>query len=183
MKNIKLVAGIFLILTAFTFTSCETEPIDSAINLDDFTPVGGGGGAGTFTAKIGSDVFNAQQIVAELSGSAFGPEMNVIGIMPNGKTMSIQLINPAVGTFAANTNFESLLFFQYNEDLTGTHAFSSFNSTSSTSVGTLTITQYDIAAKKISGTFSFTGFNASSATDQRQITEGIINNVTFTVVP
>ncbi len=36
MNKIKLIAGIFLILTAFTFTSCENEPIDSAINLDDF---------------------------------------------------------------------------------------------------------------------------------------------------
>ncbi len=34
MKNIKFLAGIFLILTAFTFTSCENEPIDPAINLD-----------------------------------------------------------------------------------------------------------------------------------------------------
>ena len=36
MNKIKLIAGIFLILFAFTFTSCENEPIDGAINLDDF---------------------------------------------------------------------------------------------------------------------------------------------------
>ncbi|MDN3677488.1 fibronectin type III domain-containing protein [Flavobacterium paronense] len=36
MKNIKLIGSIFFILTAFTFTSCENEPVDSAINLDDF---------------------------------------------------------------------------------------------------------------------------------------------------
>jgi len=36
MTKIKLIAGIFLLLTAFTFTSCENEPIDSALNLDDF---------------------------------------------------------------------------------------------------------------------------------------------------
>ncbi|MEO5776727.1 MAG: DUF6252 family protein [Flavobacterium sp.] len=183
MKNIKLLAGIFLILTAFTFTSCDNEPIDSAIDLDDFTPIGGGGGAGTFTAKIGSDTFNAQQIIAEVSGSAFGPEINIAGVMPNGKLMNVQLINPAVGTFTANTNFETLLFFQYNEDLTGTNSFSSFNSATTESVGTLTITQFDIAAKKISGTFSFTGFDSSGSTNQRQITEGVINNVTFTVAP
>ncbi len=182
MKNIKLVAGIFLIFTAFNFTSCETEPIDSAIDLDDFAPIGGGN-AGTFTAKIGSDVFNAEQILAELSGSAFGPEMNIVGIMPNGKSMGIQLINPAVGTFTASTTFETLLFFQYTEDLTGTNSFSSFDSATSTSTGTFTITQYDIAAKKISGTFSFTGYNSSSASNTRQITEGVINNVTFTVAP
>lgn len=36
MKNIKLVVGLFLILIAFPFTSCTTEPIDPAINLDEF---------------------------------------------------------------------------------------------------------------------------------------------------
>jgi len=182
MKNIKLIAGIFFILTAFTFTSCENEPIDSAIDLDDFNPINGGG-AGTFTAKIGSDNFSAQQIIAELSGSAFGPELNISGIMANGKIINIQFINPAIGTFIANTNFENLLLFQYNEDFSGTNSFTSFNATTSESVGTLTITQYDTTTKNISGTFSFTGFNSTSVTNQRQITNGIINNVTFTVAP
>ena len=50
MKNIKLVASIFLILTAFTFTSCETEPIDSAIDLDDFNPVTSVSGSYLMTA-------------------------------------------------------------------------------------------------------------------------------------
>ena len=36
MKNCRLVIGLFLILTACFFTSCENEPIDSAINIDDF---------------------------------------------------------------------------------------------------------------------------------------------------
>jgi len=180
MNKIKILFGIFSVVISFTFTSCDNEPIDSALDLDDFTPIVGG--TGTFTAKIGSDVFNAEQILAELSSSAFGPELNIGGIMPNGKVMSIQLINPAIGTFTANTNFENLLFFQYNEDLTGTNSFSSFNSTTSLSAGTLTITQYDIVAKKISGTFSFTGFNSMSA-NQRQVTDGIINNITFTIAP
>jgi len=35
MKNIKILAGLFLLLTAFI--SCDIEPIDSAIDLDDFT--------------------------------------------------------------------------------------------------------------------------------------------------
>ena len=80
-------------------------------------------------------------------------------------------------------NFENLLLFQYNEDFLGTISFTSFNPSTSVSVGTLTITQYDTTTKKISGTFSFTGFSSSSATNQRQITDGIINNVTFTVAP
>lgn len=180
MNKIKLLGGIFLLLTSFTFTSCENEPIDSAINLDDF---GGGSTAGSFTAKIGSDNFNAIQIVAELSGSAFGPELNIAGIMPGGKFMNIQLINPALGTFVANTSFENLLLFQYSEDLTETNSFTSFNSATGSSTGTITITQFDTTTKKISGTFSFTGFDSTGSSNQRQITNGNINNVTFTIAP
>ncbi|WP_162127559.1 fibronectin type III domain-containing protein [Flavobacterium phycosphaerae] len=36
MNKIKFFTGLFLIFTAITFNSCETEPIDSAIDLDDF---------------------------------------------------------------------------------------------------------------------------------------------------
>jgi Family of unknown function (DUF6252) len=181
MKSIKLLAGLFLIFAAFTFTSCENEPIDSAIDLDTFNPGGGNNGnASAFTAKIGTDVFNAQQIIAELSGSAFGPELNIIGIN-NGKSVSLQLINPAVATFTASTTFENLLLFQYTEDLSGSGFFSSFNSTTSESSGTFTITEFNTTTKKISGTFSFTAYNSSDSSIQRTVTEGVINNVTFTI--
>ena len=36
MNKTKFVAGIFLILTIFNFISCDVEPIDPNINLDDF---------------------------------------------------------------------------------------------------------------------------------------------------
>ena len=36
MKTIKLLAGLFLVVIAFTFAACDTEPIDPNINLDDF---------------------------------------------------------------------------------------------------------------------------------------------------
>lgn len=180
MKSIKLLVGLFLILTAFTFTSCENEPIDSAIDLDEFNPGGNNGNSSAFTAKIGTDVFNAQQILAELSGSAFGPELNIVGIN-NGKSISIQLINPAVATFTASTTFENLLLFQYMEDMSGSGFFSSFNSATSESSGTFTITEFNTSTRKISGTFSFTAYNSSDSNVQRTITEGVINNVTFTI--
>lgn len=36
MKNIRFLAILFLIFTTITFSSCENEPIDPAIDLDDF---------------------------------------------------------------------------------------------------------------------------------------------------
>lgn len=73
MKNIKLIAGIFLILTSFTFTSCENEPIDSAINLDD-----NNGGGGTSTGDYWPAALN-NQWVYKLNGVQQSP-MKIISV-------------------------------------------------------------------------------------------------------
>ncbi|MCF6132448.1 fibronectin type III domain-containing protein [Flavobacterium wongokense] len=49
MNKFKFITGILLILTSFTFTSCENEPIDGALNPDDF------GNCDTPTAFVASD--------------------------------------------------------------------------------------------------------------------------------
>ena len=36
MRNFKIFGSLLLLITVFTFTSCENEPIDPAINLEDF---------------------------------------------------------------------------------------------------------------------------------------------------
>jgi hypothetical protein len=36
MKNIKLLAGILLIFSVFIFNSCDNEPVDPGLNVDDF---------------------------------------------------------------------------------------------------------------------------------------------------
>ena len=74
MKNIKLVACLFFILTAFTFTSCENEPIDSAINLDDFN----NGGGGTSTGDYWPTALN-NQWVYKLNGVQQSP-MKIISV-------------------------------------------------------------------------------------------------------
>lgn len=38
MKNIKFLAALLVLFSLFTFISCENEPIDSALSLDDFDP-------------------------------------------------------------------------------------------------------------------------------------------------
>lgn len=207
MKVLKFLSVLFLLFFAILITSCENEPIDSAL-LDAIDNGGGGvdggggtddggtGGGGTdgggtsggstgssFTAKIGSFNFVAQDIEAEISNSVFGTELNITGFMSNGKVMSFQMIKPAVGTFPANTGFENLLLFQYFEDSNVNNLFSSFDIVNNISVGSLTITKYDIVTKKISGTFSFTGFDYQGSTNKRQITNGVINNLSFTMVP
>jgi hypothetical protein len=42
MKNLKIISGLILLLAAFTFISCDNEPIDSSINIEDFGGTSGG---------------------------------------------------------------------------------------------------------------------------------------------
>jgi hypothetical protein len=179
MKKIKYISTLLFLFTLVTFTSCDNEPIDSAINLDDFNNGGNNGGnPGVYTATIGDDSFNSNVTIAEYSDSAFGPELNISGIMQNGKVMNIQIINPAIGTRAANTEFSTLLFFQYSSSLND--VYSSLNNATNASIGTITITDFNLTTKKISGTFSFTGFGALNSATQKQITNGVFTNVLFT---
>ncbi len=208
MKVLKFLSVLFLLFFAILITSCENEPIDSAL-LDAIDNGGGGvdggggtddggtGGGGTdgggtgggstgssFTAKIGSFNFVAKDIEAEISDSAFGTELNINGITSDGKIMSIQMIKPVMGTFTATSSIEKLLIFQYSFfDNLNANFFSSFDITNDVSAGSLTITKFDLVAKKISGTFSFTGFDSLGSTNKLQITNGVINNVSFTTEP
>jgi hypothetical protein len=87
---------------------------------------------------------------------------------------------PSVATFQANFNLNNLLLFQYQDIALGASGmFSSYNSTTSTSTGSITITSFDLVNKKVSGTFSFTAYNTSGGT-AKTITTGVINNVSFT---
>ena len=84
MKSIKLLAGLFLIFAAFTFTSCENEPIDSSIELNNGGNNGGGNngggnnGGGTSTGDYWPTALN-NQWVFKLDGVQ-QPPMKIISI-------------------------------------------------------------------------------------------------------
>lgn len=173
MKNIKIIGRLLLLFTAITFMSCENEPIDPAIDLTN-----PGNTIGSFTAKIGSEDFNANQLIdAEYTDTALGTQLTIIGVTSTGKTMSITVMNPAVGTRTASSNEASLLTFDYAAS--ANDIYSSYNTTTSQYSGVLTITQFDLITKKISGTFSYTGYGALSSATQIQVTEGNLINITF----
>jgi len=180
MNKLKFLLIILLFSTPFVYISCDDEPLDPLL-LDSInnppvnpTPVNNG----TFTATIeGEGNFSAAQIIATYDDSSFGPELNIIGIMANGKRINFQIINPAVGSRAANMNDSSLLFFQYMAS--SNDSYSSVNSATNESTGTLTITSFNTTTNKISGTFSFTAYGALDSSVQKQITNGVFNNITF----
>ena len=106
--------------------------------------------------------------------------MIISGLTNNGKSISLQIINPSVGTFPASTESSNLSLLQYFDTALGSinGAFSSFNPLTSTSIGTITITNFDRTNDKVSGTFSFSAYNISNSTT-KLVTEGVFTNVEF----
>jgi len=177
MKTLKAFFSVLIVI--FTFTSCDVEPLDSAIDIST------GGGSGTsvaiFTAKVNGVDFIAESegIIGDFSASSIGNELNIVGLNSSGKSLAIQLLNPSVGTFEASYNLSNLNLIQYFDSSLGTNGtFLSYNQTTDTSNGSVTITHFDRVTNKVSGTFSFTGYNPSDSST-RQITNGVFTNISF----
>lgn len=180
MKTIKSIFSVLVLTLSFTIiTSCDVEPLDNAIDVNN------GGGSGTvvtsFTAKVnGADfVASSESIIGDYSPSSFGNELVISGSTSTGKNISITVINPAVATFPASFNVNNLTLLQYLDSSLGTNGgFTSYNQTTDVSTGTVTITHFDTVNNKVSGTFSFTAYN-STDTSTRSITNGVFNNISF----
>lgn len=178
MKKIKFLSIVFILFSAISFTSCSVEPIDSAIDLGSFDD--GVDDVANFRAKIDGVDFSAINIIATYSDTSLGKQLSITANGPGGKTIAIQVLNPFVSTIPANITPNQLLVFQYQEVLLGINgSFSSYNSTANSSVGSITITNFDITNKKVSGVFNFTAFNSLNSSVTKIINTGIINNVEF----
>ena len=169
MKNIKLLAGIFLIVTFF---SCTNEPIDSAINLDDFG--GNNNQPAVFKADFSGTTWTATTYQAVISSNS----IQIVGTKPNGDTFAFMIEGNAVGNYAANSN---LLAF--------TPAGSEFgywsvnNSNPAENTGSISITSIDTVNKKISGTFVYKGYWSDTTTTSIlpvQFTNGVFTNIPYT---
>lgn len=177
MKQIKFLSALIVLFSAFTFTSCDNEAIDPALNPGDF----GGGGVptgGAFTAKVDGVDFNANELIeADYTNTAFGTQLNIIGATSSGKIMHMQILNPTVGTRTASDNIETLLTFSYFASVND--QYSSINISNGSYNGTITITEFNLSTNKVSGTFSFIGYGTTSSTAQVEVTTGVFNNITF----
>lgn len=182
MKKSIIFKSLIILFSIISFVSCETEPLDPNIDLDAFNPNNPNNNqSGSFTASIDGVNFVSTQTMGEYSDSSLGNELNVFGVTTEGKIISLQIINPSVGTFQASTNASNLVFFQYSDATLGTNGFfSSLNSSNNTSTGSVTITEFNTTTNKISATFSFTAYNTADPTNTKEVTQGVINNVSFT---
>lgn len=172
MKNIKFLSALVVLFSAFTFTSCDNEPIDSALNPDDFG--GGGNATASFKADFNGATWTANSSQALISGNL----IQIAGVKSDGSTFGFFIEASTTGTYPAN---ENLLAFNPAGSEYGYWATNINNPTENT--GSITITTIDTVNKKISGTFSFKGYWSNA--DETGVlpidfTNGVFTNVPYT---
>lgn len=169
MKNIKFLAGLFLIITAFA--SCDVEPIDSAIDLDDFeNPISG---PAVFKADFSGTTWTATATQANITSAG----IQIIGSKANGESFAFALDATTAGTYPGNENF--LTFTPAGS----TFGYWSVNTTNPTEdTGSITITNINTVNKTISGTFSFKGYwsdTSNTSIIPVQFTNGVFTNIPY----
>lgn len=171
MKNIKFLSALVVLFSAFTFTSCDNEPIDSALDPGDF---GGGGNTNAFfKADFNGSTWNANTSQAIVSGNL----IQIAGVKSDGSTFGFFVEASTTGTYPAN---ENLLAFNPAGSEYGYWSTNINNPEENT--GSITITNIDTVNKKISGTFSFKGYWSNA--DETGVlpidfTNGEFNNVPY----
>lgn len=170
MNKIKVLAGIVLILTSFIFTSCENEPIDGALNLDDFGNPNGG--PIVFKADFSGTTWNGTEAQAVVSSNF----ISLGATKADGSTFSILVNATGPGTYPANAN---IIAYTAAGSEFGYWSLNQENSTEDT--GSITISRVDTVNHTVSGTFNFRGY-WSDATVTTIIPVDFTNGV-FTNIP
>ena len=172
MKNYKILIGLFFILTAFTFTSCENEPIDSAIDLDDFDN-GGNNGPSLFKADFSGATWTATSVQAVKSGNF----ISIAAEKANGEGFGFLVEASTTGTYPANTN---LLSYNPAGSEYGYWGTNFNNPTENT--GSITITSINATNNTMSGTFNFKGYWSDTTVTNIlpvQFTNGVFQNIPY----
>jgi hypothetical protein len=176
MKNLKFLTGIFLILTAFTFTSCENEPIDPSIDLNNPT---GPSGPVVFKADFSGSTWNATAAQANISSGL----ISIVGFRgANGEGFGFQILGTTTGTYQANQNL--LVYTPANSE----YGYWSIDpNNEETNTGSITISEIDTVNHTISGTFNFTGYWSDTTVTNilpTVFTNGVFENIPYeTSVP
>ena len=169
MNKIKLIAGIFLILTVFT--SCNNEPIDSAINLNDFTTTPNG--PIVFKADFSGATWNGTIADATVSANS----ISIGATREDGSTFAIAIQGGGVGTYQANAN---IIAYTPTGSQYGYWSVNTANATENT--GSITITNINTTNHTISGGFTYKGYWSDSSTTSIipvQFTNGVFTNIPY----
>jgi hypothetical protein len=185
MKTLKFLSVLFLLFSAILISSCENEPIDSAL-LDSIDNGGGGvdGGGGTdgggstgggtgggttsttYNLKVTKDGVAKQWTTVEAINSTV---LNTFLIVASDGSSSMNLTLFGVSSTGAYPLSFATISCIYTEGFD--KVYGSDYSDFSTSSGNITITELNKTNKTIKGIFSFNGKN-TDLTETKIFTKG-----------
>ncbi|WP_339834343.1 DUF6252 family protein [uncultured Flavobacterium sp.] len=177
MKKSIFFKSLIVLFTIVSFISCETEPLDPAIDLTALNPNNPNNPnnpVGSFTAKIDGQLWTAQSTAALIGGNLMAINATIGG--DTGESFSFLIDGVATGTYPANENI--LTYSPAGTDF----GWSSLNFNNPTeNTGSITITSINTVNKTISGTFSFKGYWSDDTPNiaPKNITEGVFTNITY----
>jgi|SRR5690606_35923805 len=179
MKRFRLFSVFLVLISAVSFTACDTEPVDPVLidnpqNPEDPNNPGPGDGDAVFTVD-----FNGETFTATSTQASVGNGLIVIGGFrgANGESVSLAIDGTSVGTYN-----DALM--SYDPGNSTEYAYVNFDLEEGTS-GSVNITSINTQNQTISGTFSFTGWwsNDEDEIDPIEFTNGVFENIPYTGDP
>ena len=169
MKRIAAFALFGTLLLSLTFSSCENEPVDSAINLNPIDPPVL---PATFRVNFDSQTYIATQFNAVMNAGVLSVTAYK-GTQLESFTLSINGTTP--GNYPANLNNIS-----YSAG-TGSPVYQSINPADATAdTGQININAVNETDQTLSGTFSYTGYSGTGTNVVTKIfTNGAFTNIHY----
>lgn len=176
----KIVQSITVIFSLLLLISCDVEPVDNGLLLNDNTSVNPTNptnptGA-VFKADFGGQTWSATQYSANI----FNGKIEIGGVKPSGEAFAFLLNGTSVGTYPSTSNLIAYI------PPTGVNEYIAFNPANPTAVvGSVMVTTIDAANHTISGVFNFTGYwDDYSVTNVPPInfTNGVFTNIPYTTI-
>ena len=168
MKNIKFFSALFVLISALTFTSCETEPVDPALNENN----------NSNEPAVFQVDFNDETFVATSTQAVIADGMIVISGMKasTGESVSLAIEGTSEGAYDGEE-----AFMVYSPELDSEYQYVNLSDTGE-DMGSVVITEIDTENHTVSGTFSFTGWWSDDEANLPEIvfTAGSFENIPYT---
>lgn len=169
MKNIKFLSALFVLFSAVTFTSCDTEPVDPVLNENN-----NNNGPAVFTVDFSGETFVATGTQAVMQDGVIA----ISGVKgADGESVSLLVMGTTAGAYDGD---DALMVYAPNAD--SEYQYTNVDWDTGETSGSVVITEIDTQNHTISGTFSFTGSWSDAEANLPTIafTNGSFENIPYT---
>ncbi len=172
-NKLRFLAVFAILITAFNFTSCDNEPLDSDIDTDNPGP---GSTTPVFKATFNGQTYSTPNVLAQVNADG----ISLVAIKSSGESFAFDISGTTIGTYQANANLLAYVPFASSE-----YGYWSIDPSSEiTDTGSITITSINTTNHTISGTFNFTGYWTDFTDDTPPapivFTNGVFTNIPYT---